>query len=319
MATQTMERAQSTVRSVTQRAKGALGNTSHEQIANGLGWFSIGLGLAELLAPRTMSRVIGAREDHPTLMRIFGLREIAAGAVIFSGMRAAGCWSRVAGDAIDLACLGKTLATEGSDKGRAIFATANVAAVTALDVATALNLTKSGSGAFDVRAERAVIVNKSPDECYRMWRDYQNNTPKYMLRVESVRESEGGRQHWVAKGPAGARIEFDAQITSDEPGRCIGWHTLEGSDIDHSGSVHFEAAPGGRGTVVRVTMYYSPTTLLSGSAALAQVLGKVPEVEMYKDLRRFKQLMETGEVVKTEGQPAGRTSGATWLDALARY
>jgi len=314
-----MERAQSTVQSVAQKAKGVLGNASHEQIANGLGWFSIGLGLAELLAPRMMSRVIGAREDHPTLMRIFGLREIAAGAVIFSGMRAAGCWSRVAGDALDLVCLGKTLATEGSDKGKALFATANVAAVTALDVSTALQLTKSGSGAFDVRAERAVIVDKSPEECYRMWRDYEKNTPKYMLRIESVQESEGGRQHWVAKGPAGARIEFDAQITSDEPGQCIGWRTLEGSDIDHSGSVHFSAAPGGRGTVVRVTMYYSPTTVLSGGAALAQVLGKVPEMEMYKDLRRFKQLMETGEVVKTEGQPAGRTSGATWLDSLARY
>jgi uncharacterized membrane protein len=319
MATQTMERAQSTVRSVAQKAKGVVGNASHEQIANGLGWFSIGLGLAELLAPRVMSRVIGAREDHPTLMRIFGLREIAAGAMIFSGMRAAGCWSRVAGDAIDLACLGKTLGTEGSDKGKAIFATANVVAVTALDAVTAWNLTQSRSGAFDVRMERTVIVNKSPDECYRMWRDYQNNTPKYMLRIESVRESEGGRQHWVAKGPAGSRIEFDAVLTGDEPGKCIGWRTLEGSDIDHSGSVHFDAAPGGRGTVVRLTMYYSPTTLLGGGAALAQLLGKVPEAEMYKDLRRFKQLMETGEVVKTEGQPAGRTSGATWLDAVARY
>lgn len=322
MATQTIERTQtrpSVRQSAGRRAKGMFGNISPEQVANGLGWFSIGLGLAELLAPRTMSRVIGARRDHPTLMRIFGVREIAAGAVIFSGMRAAGCWSRVAGDAIDLACLGKTLATPKSDTGRAVFSTVNVAAVTAVDALTAWKLTKSRSGAFDVRIERAVVVNKSPEECYRFWRDYQNNTPKYMPRIESVRETEGGRQHWIAKGPAGARIEFDAVLTADEPGKCISWRTVEGSDIDHSGSVHFDPAPAGRGTVVRINMYYSPTTLVSGAAGLAQLLGKVPEVEMYKDLRRFKQLMETGEVVRTEGQPAGRTSGHTWLDSIARY
>src|SRR4051812_22607983 len=112
MATQTMERTRNRAagrQSPAGPINRIFGNASPEQIANGLGWFSLGLGLAELLAPRLMSRVIGAREDHPTLMRIFGLREIAAGAVIFSGMRAAGCWSRVAGDAIDLACLGKTL------------------------------------------------------------------------------------------------------------------------------------------------------------------------------------------------------------------
>jgi uncharacterized membrane protein len=320
MATQTMERTRNRTagRRLSARAKGLLGNTSPEQIADGLGWFSLGLGLAELLAPRLMSRVIGAREDHPTLMRIFGVREIAAGALIFSGMRAAGCWSRVAGDAIDLACLGKTLATPDSDKGKAIFSTVNVAAVTALDAITAWNLTKSRSGAFDVRVERTVIVNKSTDECYRFWRDYENNHPKFMARIESVREN-AGLQHWVATGPAGVRIEFDAELTADRPGECISWRTLEGSDVDHSGSVHFDAAPGGRGTVVRVTIYYSPPTLASGGAAAARILGKVPEVEMAKDLRRFKQLMETGEVVLTEGQPAGRASGHTWLDAVARY
>jgi len=298
-------------------AKDLLGKWSPEQVANGLGWFSLGLGFAELFAPRLMSRVIGARENHPTLMRIFGVREIAAGAMILSGTRTVGCWSRVAGDALDLACLGKTIATPGSDKARAIFSTANVAAVTALDAATAWSLTQSHSGAFNVRIDRSVIVNKSPDECYRYWRDYEHNHPKFMGHIESVTENNG-RQHWVAKGPAGTRVEFDAELTSDQPGKCISWRTLEGSDIDHSGSVHFDPATGGRGTVVRVNMYYSPSSLASAGAAIAQLLGKVPEVEMYKDLRRFKQLLETGEVVRTEGQPAGRASGATWLDSIAR-
>jgi uncharacterized membrane protein len=316
-----MDRAASgrSTRSAGRRARSALGNYSHAQVANGLGWFSIGLGLAEVLAPRFISRMIGAREDHSTLMRAFGFRELAAGAMILGGMRAAGCWSRVAGDALDLACLGKTIGTEGSDKGRAIFATVNVAAVTAMDAMTAWNLTQQVEGAFDVRCERSIIVNKSPEECYRFWRDYENNTPRYMPRIESVRETEGGRQHWVVKGPAGAKIEFDALLAADEPGHCIAWHTLEGADVRHSGSVHFDPAPGGRGTVIRLSMYYTPANLLSGAAVLAQVLGKVPEAEMYKDLRRFKQLMEVGEVVRTEGQPAGRASGHTWLDTAARY
>lgn len=321
MAIQTMDRtarSSSPARSTAGRAKKVLGNYSDEQIAKGLGWFSVGLGVAELVAPRLMSRVIGAREDHPTLMRIFGLRELAAGAVIFSGMRAAGCWSRVAGDAIDLACLGKTLATRGSDKGRAVFATSNVAAVTAVDAITAWNLTKSRSGAFDVRLERAVTINRSPEECYAYWHNFEN-LPQFLQHVQSVTQIGENRQHWVAQGPAGPAVEWDAEVTADRPNECISWRSLEGADVDHSGSAHFERAPGNRGTIVRVTMYYSPKGMASSGAAVAQLLGKVPEMEIYKDLRRLKQVLETGEVVRTEGQPAGRASGATWLDAVARY
>src|ERR1041385_2240296 len=99
MATETMERTQigaAGESSLTQRVNGWLGNTTPEQVATGLGWFSIGLGLAEFLAPGTMARVVGAKERHGALMRVLGLREIAAGVMILSGARAAGCWSRVA-------------------------------------------------------------------------------------------------------------------------------------------------------------------------------------------------------------------------------
>src|SRR5205085_10555251 len=128
MATETMERRYSSAAagrdSLTQRANRFLGNASPEQVANGLGWFSIGLGLAELLAPGIMCRIVGAKERHGGLMRFLGLREIGAGIMILSGARAAGCWSRVAGDLMDLSLLGADIATPGTDKGKATGPTA---------------------------------------------------------------------------------------------------------------------------------------------------------------------------------------------------
>jgi uncharacterized membrane protein len=319
MATQTIERTTSSPgqRATQRRAQGLFGNVSPEQVATGLGWFSIGLGLAEILAPGQMARLVGARRKHPALMRFLGLREIAAGAVIFSGARAAGCWSRVAGDIMDLALLGGTIAAPRTEKGNAIGSTAAVVGVTVLDALTAWELQQTQSGAYDVRAERAITINKSPEECYRFWRNFEN-LPRFMGHLQSVRPNGENRTHWIANGPAGVKVEWDAQVTADRPNECISWRSLEGSDIDNSGSVRFEGAPGGRGTIVRVTMYYSPPAMGAG-AAVAKLLGQDPEAEIAKDLRRLKQVMETGEVVTTEGQPAGRSSGATWLDKMARF
>jgi uncharacterized membrane protein len=318
MATQTMERTRNaTATRAPSRATGAVSKFTPEQVATGLGWFSIGLGLAEILAPGGMSRLAGAKTRHPALMRLYGLRELAAGAMIFSGARAAGCWSRVAGDIVDLATLAGTIAAPRTDKGRAIGSTAAVAGVTVVDALTAWKLTQSHSGAFDVRIERAVTIGKSPEECYRFWRDLEN-LPKFMSHLQSVRNTGENRSHWIALGPGGARVEWDAQILNDRPNECISWRTLEGADVDHSGSVHFHRAPGGRGTIVRVTMYYSPPAMGAG-AAVARLLGQHPEQQVAKDLRRLKQVMETGEAITTEGQPAGRTSGATWLDTMARF
>src|SRR3954469_16849380 len=178
MATQTMEQTQGSragdEMNLAQRAKEWVGKASPEQVANGLGWFSIGLGLAELLAPGMMSSVVGARRRHGPLMRFLGLREIGAGILILSGARAAGCWSRVAGDLMDLSLLGADLGAPGTDKGRAIGSTAAVVGVTVLDALTALELTRSQSGAYDVRVEKSITVNRSPEECYSFWRNFEN-------------------------------------------------------------------------------------------------------------------------------------------------
>ena len=314
MATQTIDRLETATRRNAERGFGKVGP---EQVADGLGWFSIALGLGELLAPGAVSGVVGAKSRHGMMMRFLGLREIAAGVMILSGARAAGCWSRVAGDLIDLALLGGDLGDPDTDKGRAIGSTAAVVGVTVLDALTAWELTQSQSGAYDVRAERAITINKSPEEFYRFWRDFES-LPRFMSHLRSVRTTGENRTHWIAQGPGGKQFEWDAVITADRPGECISWRTLEGADVDHNGTVRFEQAPGGRGTVVRVQMYYTPPAMGAAGALVAQALGQDPQGEIAKDLRRFKQVMETGDVVTTEGQPAGRRSGATWLDALAR-
>jgi len=299
------------------RARGLLGNASPEQVANGLGWFSIGLGLAELLAPGMMSSIVGTKERHGPLMRFLGVREIAAGVMILSGMRAAGCWSRVAGDLMDLSLLGADIAEPGTNKGRAIGSTAAVVGVTVLDALTAWELTQSQSGAYDVRVEKSITIGMSPEECYSFWRNFEN-LPRFMLHLDSVLPTGDRRSHWIARGPAGAKVEWDAEITGEQPNEFISWRSLENADIDNSGTVRFERAPGGRGTIVRVAMHYSPPAGALGTA-LASMLGQDPEQSIAKDLRRLKQVLETGEVVTTDGQPAGRNSGATWLDTMARY
>src|ERR1044072_9401445 len=121
-----------------ERARPGLPKSGPKRLAKGRGWFSLGLGISELLAPKAIAKICGVSNAHTGLIRVYGLREIAAGVMIFSQKNpAAGMWSRVAGDALDLATLGKAFGSPNTSKGLAAFATANVAAVTALDLIAA--------------------------------------------------------------------------------------------------------------------------------------------------------------------------------------
>src|SRR5262249_43303222 len=135
------------------------------------------------------------------------------------------------------------------------------------------------------------------------------NLPRFMKHLESVQVKGERRSRWMAKAPAGTRVEWDAEITEDRPNELIAWRSLEGADVDNSGSVRFERAPCGRGAVVRVEMRYSPPAGVIG-AGVAKLFGEDPEWQVKDDLRRFKQVMEAGEIITTEGQPAGRARGA---------
>jgi uncharacterized membrane protein len=291
---------------------------NEEKIARGLGWFSIGLGVAELVAPRRLAKLIGVRGDHSVLLRMLGAREITSGIGILAGRQPNSnwMWSRVGGDAIDLALLGaafrQSFRQRRPNRNKLAMATAAVAGVTALDAIFSRRLSRlnGARGAGVIRMAQSVTINRSPEEIYRFWRDLQN-LPRFMKHLESVRATGDKRSHWAAKAPAGRTVEWDAEITEDRPNELIAWRSLEGADVDSVGHVRFERAPGGRGTIVKVEMQYSPPAGRVG-ATVAKLLGVGPEWRIKDDLRRFKQLMEVGEIITTEGQPAGRARSTSW-------
>ncbi|HYH43608.1 MAG TPA: SRPBCC family protein [Burkholderiales bacterium] len=288
--------------------KTGLEDVGAERVARGLGWFSIGLGLAELMAPRAIARLCGGEGRHTGLIRLYGLREIAAGLMIFSQGRrpAAGMWSRVAGDAIDIATLAAAAVNPRTNKAGVAFATASVLGVTALDIMCAQQLsvakgsmTESGA----IRVKRSTVINRPADEIYEYWRDIEN-LPRFMYHLQSVERTGERTSHWVSKAPGGATVEWDSEITEDRANELIAWRSVEGSDVYTAGSVRFEPRPGGRGTVVRVDMeYYAPGGV--AGTAFAMLFNESPEQQIYDDLRRLKQVLETGEIVRSDGSPEG--------------
>ena len=288
-----------------ERRQGALTNVNEEQLARGLAWFSLGLGLAEVLAPRGIAKIAGIREgrDNDNFIRLMGLREIAHGVAIFAQGRrpAEAVWARVAGDALDLAALGAAFTSKESGKARLAFATANVLAVTALDVLCARQLSAQDETASEgaALAKKSIVVNVSPEEAYSYWRDFER-LPTFMKHLESVRVTGERRSHWVAKAPAGTIVEWDAEVTEDRPNELISWRSLEGADVENRGTVRFERAPGDRGTIITAEIDYSPPAGVLGALA-AKLFGEEPAQQMQDDLRRFKQVLETGEVVVSEG------------------
>jgi uncharacterized membrane protein len=271
------------------------------KLATGLGWFSVALGLAEILAPRALARLIGVRH-HPILFAALGLREITSGIGILSQQRAAGwLWSRVAGDVMDLSLLGTAFATDPADERRVEAAAAAVAGVTVLDAICAWQHSRVGD---PICVTRTIAIDRPAAELYSFWRDFEN-LPRFMQHLRAVTIESETRSHWVARGPAGKSVEWDAEMTEDEPDTLIGWRSLPGADVANSGTVRFDPAPGGRGTFVHVELEYRPPGGILG-ALVAKLFGEEPSQQVQSDLYRLKQLMETGQVSTTEGQSAGR-------------
>lgn len=154
----------------------------------------------------------------------------------------------------------------------------------------------SGQG---IKLEESVTIQKPADELFRFWRKL-DNLPQVMRHLVSVQPLDGKRSHWVAKGPTG-NVEWDAEIITERPNELIGWRSLEGSTVDTAGSVHFKAAPQGRGTEVKVVLSYNPPAGRVGHA-LAWLAGRDPKSEVREDLRNFKRLMETGSQPITAGE-----------------
>lgn len=162
----------------------------------------------------------------------------------------------------------------------------------------AIGMTQQG-----IRVEKTVTINKPADELYRFWHNFEN-LPRFMKHLKSVTVYDDKRSHWIASAPLGASVEWDADILEDRENEFISWASAEGADVDNSGFVRFKPAPGDRGTEVKVVMEYNPP---GGAltAAIAKLFGEEPEQQIGDELRRFKMLMETGEIATTEGQPKG--------------
>ena len=289
-------------------------NGRGNQVALALGWFSVGLGLAQLLAPRKISQAIGV-EPRPTAMRLLGAREVALGVGLLSSRRQSPwAWGRVAADAMDIGLLGAaTRKAPSGARSRLGMVTAAVAGIAVLDVMTSLQQTRresarggsvADSGAVDV--EKFVAVNRSPEECYQFWRNFEN-LPRFMEHLESVTNLGDQRSHWKAAAPGGASVEWDAELTVDQPGRLLAWRSVDNADVDSAGTVSFEPAAGGRGTILRVEMLYKPPGG-KPAAMLAKLSGRDPAQMIGEELRRFKWLIETGVIPTTVGQPSGPRS-----------
>jgi uncharacterized membrane protein len=160
-----------------------------------------------------------------------------------------------------------------------------------------------------IHVEQAFLINRSPEDLYQYWRNFQN-LPQIMSHLKEVRVDSDRKSHWVAKAPriAGGSVEWDAEITADEPNTRIAWRSLSGSQIDCTGEIRFAKAMGDRGTEVHVTMEYVPPAGKLGHW-VATLFGEAPRRQMRDDLRNFKALMETGEIPTTNGQPRGTCAG----------
>lgn len=165
-----------------------------------------------------------------------------------------------------------------------------------------------------VRARVAVTINKPAGEIYSFFRNFEN-LPKFMSHLESVR-SNGTRSTWKARAPLGRHVEWEAEITDERENERIAWRTADDASVPNWGRVLFLPAPGGRGTELRVEMEYLPPAGEVGRW-FAKLMGEEPELQIRDDIRHLKQLLETGEIATTEGQPSGRRS--TLVHAASRY
>ena len=312
-------------------------------LASFLGWFSIGLGVAQVVSPGGVARLIGMDDDDRTrnVMRAFGAREIATGVGILSNERPAGwLWARVAGDLLDLAVLGKADLDDDTNRRRSVAATAAVLGVTALDVVAAQRLTKAEQRRREreftgnplaeepraaverdagIRTRRSITVYKPRQDVYDFWRNFEN-LPRFMRHLESVVVVDERRSRWTALAPAGRTVEWEAETITDRAGELIAWRSLPGADVFNTGTVEFRESPeGADATEVHVDLTYAPP---GGKLAskIAMLFREEPGQQVFDDLRRFKQVMETGEVVVSDAtyrrgphpaQPPAELKGGT--------
>ncbi|HXK62400.1 MAG TPA: SRPBCC family protein [Acidobacteriota bacterium] len=284
---------------------------SQKAMAKGLGWFSIGLGVTQVIVPDRLCTFIGV-PYRPGLMRLMGAREIVSGVGIVTRPARPNfwLWSRVVGDALDLALLGMALGSDESERDRVVITTAAVAGVAAIDMISAA----SAPDGEPLRVRKAITINRPIDEVYRFWRDFRN-LPGFMKHVVSIEILSPDRSRWTVTGPVGTHIRWDAEITEDRPAQVIAWRSVPELEVENSGSVMFRESP--RGTEVHVDITYHPLGGRLG-AWTAWISGEEPSQQLRDDLRRLKQMLETGEIATTAGQPSGASEASLFGKFIAK-
>jgi len=150
---------------------------------------------------------------------------------------------------------------------------------------------------------RTVTINRPPQDLYDFWRDFRN-LPLFMDNIESVQLLDATRSHWKVKAPADTSVEWDSLITEDRPGEVIAWRSVGDASVENSGRIEFKPTSNGRGTQVTVTIVYDPPAGVVGKV-IAKLFQREPNIQARRDLRRFKQLMETGEIPTSQPPAAG--------------
>ncbi|MDP7706413.1 SRPBCC family protein [Mycobacterium sp. TY815] len=279
-------------------------------LVKALGAASLGLGLSEIVAPGRIAALAGVDETRRSraIIRALGMRECGHGAALLAGPDKL-VWTRVAGDVLDVAFLGAGVMRRGPGRRRrGLITAAALTAIGGADLYAALRTTHGDTarhaGGQPPRTLRAAVtVLRTPEYVYGFWRNLEN-LPTFMHHLQSVTTAQDGCSHWIANSPVGQPVQWDAQITEDLPGKRIAWQSLPGSGIENSGCVDFTPDPTGKSTEVRVTMAYQMPGGALGKAA-ATLLGESPDQQVNDDLRRFKQILETGQVLRSDGSPDG--------------
>ncbi|MCW2962570.1 MAG: cyclase [Thermoleophilia bacterium] len=278
-------------------------------LARGLGWFSVGLGLAQLLAPRRFTQLIGASPTDRALAvtRLMGVREITQGlGILRSSNPKPWLWSRVIGDAVDLGLLARAGAQQGANPVRLATAATAVLGTTAADLFDSVQLRDTREAIptrMPMRVVGATTIRRSAEELYGYWSSFEN-LPDVMTHLHEVEVLGDGRSRWTTRAPFGTSVSWEAEVTEDVPGEVLAWQSVPSSGIENSGEVRFVPAPGQRGTELHVVLRYEAPMGPVG-ASLLKLLGDDPVQQVKDDLRRFKQVMETGQVVRSDGAPSG--------------
>jgi uncharacterized membrane protein len=279
---------------------------------------SLGLGVAQLAAPDLVRRISGVHDSATSraVVPLVGVRELVhAAGLLTSRRKGAWAWTRVAGDAMDLASLGMAIAHRGGRRRRLVGVTGVIVGITVVDLLTAVQATRVkeiGSvpavrgtrkgGSMELTA--TTTIRQPAAEVYAFWRNLEN-LPTFMAHLEEVRGTGDRTSHWSAGAPFGTDVEWDAEIIDEAPGEKIAWRSTGNADVPNAGAVRFVPAPDGVSTEVYVVLTYDIPGGTLGKA-VARYFGEEPHQQLDDDLRRLKQVLETGEVVRSDGAPWGK-------------